>query len=46
MAIMRKRQDLTPLPKEALDKWGKFIEELVSLEDKSYHTSNLTKDVT
>jgi len=45
MATYNKNEMLSER-KEALDKWGKFIEELVSLEDKSYHTSNLAKDVT
>ena len=36
---------MLPERKEALDKWGKYIEELVSFEDKSYHISNLAEEV-
>ena len=38
------KNEMLPERKEALDKWGKYIEKLVSLKDKSYHTSNLAED--
>lgn len=34
------KNEMLPERKEALDKWAKFIENLVSSEDKSYHTTN------
>ena len=39
------KNEMLPERKEALDKWGKYIEKLVSFEDKSYHTCNLVEDV-
>lgn len=38
------KNEMLPERKEALDKWGKYIEKLVSFEDKSYHTSKLVED--
>lgn len=34
------KNEMLPEREEALDKWAKFIENLVSSEDKSYHTTN------
>ncbi|MDI9818669.1 MULTISPECIES: site-specific integrase [unclassified Legionella] len=34
------KNEMLPERKEALDKWAKFIANLVSSEDKSYHTTN------
>jgi integrase len=38
------KNEMLPERQEALDKWGKYIEKLVSLEDKSHHTFNLAMD--
>ena len=40
------KNEMLPERREALDKWGKYIETLVSFEGKSYHTPNLVEEVT
>ncbi|MFO3392214.1 tyrosine-type recombinase/integrase [Legionella pneumophila serogroup 8] len=38
------KNEMLPEREEALDKWAKFIENLVSSESKSYHITNQSKD--
>lgn len=38
------KNEMLPERREALNKWGKYIEKLVSFENKSYHKCNLIAD--